>query len=81
MSDTINDIKNICILQEQNKISEQWALHQIGKIMKQEDAIKDEIEQLKHDNGLVEHSISKKVLKGAITQREQMLDSIVKMPV
>lgn len=76
MSDTIDKIKTICTLQEKNEISEQWALHQIGKLMHHDHIIKDEIEQLRHDVGLVEHPISQKIPEGAIGQREHKLDEL-----
>lgn len=74
MGDKIKQIQELCALQEKNQISEQWALHQIGKIMKHDDVIKSEIEQLRHDSSLVEHSISKKALDLQIEKREQMLE-------
>jgi hypothetical protein len=74
VSDMIKQIKELCALQEKNQISEQWALHQIGKVMKHDDVIKSEIEQLRHDSSLVEHPISKRALDIQIEKREQMLD-------
>lgn len=74
MSDKIKQIKELCALQEKNQISETWALHQIGKVMKQDDVIKSEIEQLRHDSNLVQHSISKRALDLQIEKRVHILE-------
>ncbi|MGX1195767.1 hypothetical protein [Metabacillus sp. SLBN-84] len=74
MSDILKKIKDICILQEQDEISEQWAMHRIGKIMKHDDVIREEIQELKRDFDLVEKPLSRKILADAILRREQKLD-------
>jgi hypothetical protein len=35
MSETIKKIKNLCGMQERKEISEQWALYQIEKLIKE----------------------------------------------